>query len=69
MCLAIPMRIQKLEGDFAWVTSGRLRRKINIQLVPKAKINDYIIVHAGFAIQIIDQEAAGQTLSLIEQIQ
>lgn len=66
MCLAIPMKIKKIEGEFAQVETGRLTRTVNIQMLPNAKIGDYVIVHAGFAIQKIDPERAKETLRLIK---
>ncbi len=66
MCLGIPMKIKKIEGEFAQVETGRLTRSVNIQMLPDAKIGDYVIVHAGFAIQKIDPERAKETLRLIE---
>ena len=69
MCLAIPMRIIKIKEGFAWVKTGGLIRQINIQMVPRVKIGDYVIVHAGFAIEIINPEAAGETLGLLDEIQ
>ncbi len=68
MCLAIPMRVSKIKGQFAWVKAGGLTRQVNIQMVPGVRVNDYVIVHAGFAIEIINSEAAHQTLSLLERI-
>ena len=66
MCLAFPMKIKKIKGEFAQVETGRLTRTVNIQMLPDAKIGDYVIVHAGFAIQKIDPERAKETLRLIE---
>ena len=68
MCLAIPMRVSKIEDEFAWVKTGGLTRQVNIQMVPNVKIGDYIIVHAGFAIEIINPRAAKETLDLIKEI-
>lgn len=68
MCLGIPMRVKKILGEFAEVESGRLIRKINIQMLPKIKIGDYVIVHAGFAIEILDPKKAKETLKLIDEI-
>lgn len=69
MCLGIPMRVVKIEGPFANVKTGGLTRRVNIQMVPKVKIGDYVIVHAGFAIEIINQDSAKETLSLFQQIE
>jgi len=66
MCLAFPMKIKKVKGEFAQVETGRLTRTVNIQMLPDAKMGDYVIVHAGFAIQKIDPERAKETLRLIE---
>lgn len=68
MCLGIPMQVIEIKGDFARVKTGGLTRQTNIQMVPKVKLGDYVIVHAGFAIEIINPEAAGQTLSLLGDI-
>ncbi|MFH1578004.1 MAG: HypC/HybG/HupF family hydrogenase formation chaperone [Candidatus Omnitrophota bacterium] len=63
------MKIAKIKGEFAWVKTGGLTRQANIQMVPKVKVGDYVIIHAGFAIEILDQEAAKETLSLFKQIE
>ena len=68
MCLGIPMRVKKIAGDFAEVESGRLIRTINIQMLSKVKVGEYVIVHAGFAIQKVDLKKAKQTLRLIDEI-
>ena len=68
MCLGIPMKIKKVNGDFAQVESGRLIRTINIQMIPSLKTGDYVIVHAGFAIQKVDAAKARETLRLVRSI-
>lgn len=68
MCLGIPMKIKKIEGEFAKVESGRLIRTINIQMLPQVKPGDYVIVHAGFAIERVDPEKAKETLKIIDEI-
>jgi hydrogenase expression/formation protein HypC len=68
MCLGIPMKVKKINDDFAEVESGRLRRRINIQMLPHIKVGDYVIVHAGFAIERLDPKKAMQTLRLINEI-
>lgn len=62
------MRINRMEGDFAVAESGRLRRRINIQMLSNLKIGDYVVVHAGFAIEKIDPRRARQNLRLIHEI-
>jgi hydrogenase expression/formation protein HypC len=68
MCLAIPMKIKKIEGESALVEAGRLTRTINIQMLPGLKVGDYCLVHAGFALQKIDSQKAKETLDLIDEI-
>lgn len=67
MCLGIPMRVRSIKGEFAEVESGRLLRTVNIQMLAGLKIGDYIIVHAGFAIEKLDQQKAEETLRLIDE--
>ena len=68
MCLAIPMKIKQINGEFAQVQAGRLTRRINISMLPQAKIGDYCLVHAGFAIGRIEPDKAKETLRLIDEI-
>ena len=68
MCLAIPMKIKKIEGNFAIVETARLIRRINIQMLPSVEIGDFVLVHAGFAIQKVDKRAAAQTFKEIDSL-
>lgn len=68
MCLAIPGKIIFAKGDVARVDyGGGVRRDVNISLV-KASVGDYVIVHAGFAIQILDEDDAKETLMIFNEI-
>jgi hydrogenase expression/formation protein HypC len=60
------MRVKKIEGDFAQVASGRLLRQANVQMLSGLKPGDYVIVHAGFAIEKLDPKRAEETLKMIE---
>jgi hydrogenase expression/formation protein HypC len=62
------MKIKKIEGNFAIVETARLSRRINIEMLTSLKVGDYCIVHAGFAIQKIDVQAAEETLKIIHEI-
>jgi hydrogenase expression/formation protein HypC len=62
------MKIKKITGEFAKVETGRLTRIINIQMLPHVKEGDYVIVHAGFALEKIDPQKAKQTLKIIDEI-
>lgn len=68
MCLAIPMKVIKKDKDKAIVESNGLRRDINISLLKNVKIGNYVIVHAGFAIEKLDEKRAKETLSLFRQM-
>lgn len=68
MCLGIPMKIKKIKGGFAEVESGTLMRKVNIQMLSHVREGDYIIVHAGFAIERVDPAKAKETLRIVNEI-
>lgn len=68
MCLAIPAQIVEINGDTAKVDFGAgTIRDVNVSLV-EAKIGEYVIVHAGYAIEVLDQKAAEETLALWNEI-
>jgi len=68
MCLGIPGKIISIHQDGGIVEMGGVQRKVGLQLVPEAKPGDYVLVHAGFAIQVIDENEARETLSLLEEL-
>jgi len=63
MCLAMPAKILSIDGDEAEVDFGGAIRKTNVSMVD-AKVGEYVIIHAGFAIQKVDEEEAKETLQL-----
>jgi len=68
MCLAIPARVAIVEGDRARVDFGEgVLREVNVSLV-EPKVGDYVLVHAGYAIQKMDKKDALETLALWEEI-
>jgi len=68
MCLAIPAKVVEIKGDTAKVDFGAgTMRDVNITLV-EAKVGEYVIVHAGYAIEVLDQKAAEETLALWNEI-
>lgn len=70
MCLAIPARlVDKRDHDQAVVDLGGIRKPISIALVPEAEVGDYVIVHVGHAIGMIDPEEAEKTLALFAEMQ
>ena len=68
MCLAIPARIVELEADKAVVDAMGNRYKAKTTLLPEAKLGDLVLVHAGFAISLVDEEEAKKTWQLIAEI-
>ena len=68
MCLAIPMKVEKIEDDYAIVSLGNVKRKVNISLIENVKKGDYLIVHAGFAIEKLDKKEAKKTLDILKEI-
>lgn len=66
MCLAVPGKVVDIKGDRAKIDYGGVIRDANISLVP-AKVGDYVIVHAGFAIEIMDEKEAEQALKLWDE--
>ena len=68
MCLAIPALIKLIEDKEAEAEIGGLTRRISLWLTPEAKVGDYVLLHTGYAINILDQEEAEETLKLLEEI-
>ena len=69
MCIAVPAKIKSINSDAATVEISGVSYEANLMLTPEAKIGDYVILHAGFAIQILDQKDAEETLRLFEDIE
>ncbi|MBP2645010.1 MAG: hybG [Firmicutes bacterium] len=68
MCLAVPAQIIKLQDMLATIEINGVTRQASIMLVPEAKVGDYVLVHAGFAIQLVDQEEAERTMELLKEL-
>jgi hydrogenase expression/formation protein HypC len=68
MCVAIPAKIEKKEGSTATVALGPSQMEINVGLVPEAKIGDWVLVHAGFAITVVSEEDALATYAILQEI-
>ncbi len=68
MCLAIPARVMSVKGEKAQVDFGEgVLRNVNVTLVD-AKVGEYVLVHAGYAIQKMDEQEAKETLALWDEI-
>lgn len=68
MCLAIPVRIKSINGTEAEVEIGGITRKTSLMLTPEAKVGDYVLLHAGYAINIVDQVEAEETLAIFAEM-
>lgn len=67
MCLAVPSMIVKIEDEMATIDVDGVKRKASLLLVEDAQVGDYVIVHAGFAIRKIDEEAAQESLRYLRE--
>lgn len=68
MCLAIPAKVTSINGSMATVDLGGVSRQASLLLLPDVKVGDYVLIHAGFAIQSIDEAEAQETLRLFAEI-
>ncbi|MCX7832534.1 MAG: HypC/HybG/HupF family hydrogenase formation chaperone [Actinobacteria bacterium] len=73
MCLGVPGKIVSIEElagfRLAEVDISGTKRKVSLDMLPDAQVGDYVLVHAGYAVQVIDEEAAKETLNYLEQIE
>ncbi|MCR4430248.1 MAG: HypC/HybG/HupF family hydrogenase formation chaperone [Tepidanaerobacteraceae bacterium] len=68
MCVAVPARILKIEDEWAQADLGGTSFKINIMLTPGLCVGDYVLVHAGFSIERMDEQKGQETLKILEGI-
>jgi hydrogenase expression/formation protein HypC len=68
MCLAIPTLITSIEGTTARAEIGGVERTVSVTLTPEARVGDYVLIHTGFAIGVLDEEEAQETLQLLEEL-
>jgi len=68
MCLAIPALITSIDGQQAVADIEGVTRDISLQLTPEAKVGDYVLLHTGYAISIIDPAEAAETLKLLREM-
>jgi hydrogenase expression/formation protein HypC len=74
MCLAIPGKVLTIEGEdpnfrSARVTFGGVERAVNLAFTPEAQVGDYVLVHVGFSLSVIDEAEALKNLATLEQLQ
>lgn len=68
MCIGVPGQIIQITGHDGLINIKGVQQKVNLFLVPDAKIGDFVMVHAGAAIQIIDPEEAEEVLELLREM-
>ena len=68
MCLGIPMKITNISGNKATVEVSGVKKEVSLMLLDSPKIGEYVLIHAGFAIERLDEEEASETLRLIQEI-
>ena len=68
MCLAVPAKILSIQGALAKVELSGVTKDVSLMLLPEAKVGDYVLVHAGFAMQIVDEKEAEETYALLDEM-
>ena len=68
MCLAVPARIEAITNDRATAALGAARMEVSVALVPEAKVGDWVLVHAGYAITVLDRDEAEATYELLREM-
>ena len=68
MCVAIPAKIKSIDGHMAEVDVGGISRTVSLELTPEARKDEYVLVHAGFAIHVIDEQEARETMKLFAEL-
>lgn len=68
MCLAVPLKITSIDGMKATGEVEGVKRSIRVDFIDNPKVGDYVIVHAGFAIEKLDEEQAVENLKLIKEV-
>ncbi len=68
MCLAIPVLVKSIDGRQAEVEVGGVSRRVSIWLTPDVRVGDYVLLHTGYAISVIDEAEARETLKLLEEM-
>ena len=69
MCLAIPVQIKSIKEDMAQVELGGVLRGVSLALTPEAQAGDYVLVHTGFAINVLNEAEAQETLRLLAEME
>lgn len=68
MCLAVPAKVIAIRDQLGTVELSGVQREVSLMLLPETAVGDYVLVHAGFAMQIIDQKEAEETNALLAEM-
>ncbi len=68
MCLAIPALVKSINGYQAEIDIDGVTRQVSIQLTPDVRVGDYVLLHTGYAINVIDETEAQETLKLLREL-
>jgi len=68
MCLAVPAKIESIEGQKATVALAGTRTEVVTALTPEAKVGDYVLVHAGYAITVLSEQEARETFAILREM-
>jgi len=68
MCLAIPALVKSVDGAKAQVEVGGAVRSVSLMLTPEVKAGDYVLLHTGYAISVIDKDEALKTLAMLQEL-
>ncbi|MDO0823145.1 HypC/HybG/HupF family hydrogenase formation chaperone [Desulfosporosinus nitroreducens] len=68
MCLAVPGRVLSIDGNMGIIEVGNLKRNVFLHLIPEVSVDNYVLVHAGCAIQKLDEEEAEITLNILKEL-
>jgi hydrogenase expression/formation protein HypC len=68
MCLAVPALITKIDETMAEVDLGGVATRVSVLFTPEARVGDYVVMHAGYALSVLDAQEAEETLQLLQQI-
>jgi hydrogenase expression/formation protein HypC len=69
VCLAVPLRVRRVDGTMADVELSGVLRTVSLVLTPEAQVGDYVLVHTGFAISVLDEQEAQETLALFAELE
>ena len=69
MCLAVPTRVVRIAGDEGEAEIGGVFRRISLVFTPEARVGDYVLLHAGFAISVLDEASARESLALLDEME